>query len=45
MPDRMAHCANDAAVRAAYGFDEALTEEEVVGRLMGMYRELTAAQP
>ena len=39
---RKAHRANDAAVRAAYGFDEAWAEEMVVGRLMGMYEELTA---
>ncbi len=37
---RMAHRANDEAVREAYGFGAGLGELEVVGRLMGMYEEL-----
>ena len=37
---RKAHRANDAAVRAAYGFDKDLPEEEVVARLMGLYERL-----
>ena len=39
-PLQKAHRANDAAVRAAYGFDKDLSEEEVVARLMGMYERL-----
>ena len=32
--------ANDDAVRAAYGFDKDLPEEEIVARLMGLYERL-----
>ncbi len=35
------HHANNAAVRAAYGFDKALSDEEIVARLMGLYEGLT----
>lgn len=42
MPDelRNAHLKNDAAVRAAYGFDESMTENEITARLLKMYKEL-----
>ena len=38
---RRAHDENDRAVLAAYGFDKNATEEEIVGRLMIMYQQLT----
>ncbi len=38
---RAAHEANDLAVRSAYGFDESLSEAEIVAQLMSMYRCLT----
>ena len=43
MPDKLreAHAANDAAVMAAYGFDENMTEFEMVSALMKMYQALT----
>ena len=37
----MAHRANDAAVCAAYGFPEDMSEGDLVARLMGMYEGLT----
>ena len=41
-PLRRAHAANDRAVLDAYGFDRALTEAEIVARLMEIYQRLTA---
>lgn len=38
---RLAHCENDAAVMAAYGFDEKMTESEIVAALMNLYKSLT----
>lgn len=45
MPDdlREAHLKNDAAVRAAYGFKESMTENEMIARLLQMYNELINA--
>lgn len=45
MPDdlREAHLKNDAAVRAAYGFKESMTENEMIARLLQMYKKLTNA--
>ncbi|PBC68390.1 DNA methyltransferase [Fibrobacter sp. UWS1] len=37
---RRAHEANDRAVMAAYGFDPAMTESEIVAELFKMYEEL-----
>ena len=37
---RSAHRANDKAVMQAYGFDPAMSEQEIVAELMKMYREL-----
>ena len=37
---RRAHCANDEAVMAAYGFDPKMPEQEVVARLFQMYESL-----
>ena len=39
---RRAHRANDAAVLEAYGFPPAAPEPELVSRLFGLYRLLTA---
>ncbi|MGN0282474.1 MAG: DNA methyltransferase [Prevotella sp.] len=46
MPDslREAHRKNDAAVRSAYGFKPDTPEEEIVGKLMTMYRKITSSQ-
>ena len=43
MPEelRLAHAENDAAVCAAYGFEENLSEPEIVARLFELYRQLT----
>ena len=40
MPDelRAAHKENDRAVMAAYGFDESMTEFEIVSELMTLYK-------
>ena len=38
---RLAHWENDSAVMAAYGFDENLSESEIVAALMEMYKNLT----
>lgn len=45
MPDdlREAHLRNDAAVRAAYGFKESMTEHEMIACLLQMYNELINA--
>lgn len=45
MPDdlRMAHLKNDAAVKAAYGFKEGVAENEMMARLLKMYRKLVNA--
>lgn len=37
---RYAHCANDKAVRDAYGFSTAMTEEDCVAELMKRYEAL-----
>ena len=37
---RAAHAENDAAVMAAYGFEGNLSEQEIVARLLEMYRAL-----
>ena len=43
MPEelRLAHKENDSAVMAAYGFEENLSEEEIVSALMILYKNLT----
>ena len=41
---RSAHRANDKAVMQAYGFDPAMSEQEIVAELMKMYRELTSGE-
>lgn len=38
---RKAHQANDRAVMDAYGFDPAMTEEQIVAELLKMYQQLT----
>ena len=38
---RKAHKANDAAVMAAYGFDKNMTESEIVGELMKLYKKIS----
>ena len=38
---RDAHKKNDLAVMAAYGFSNDMTESEIVGELMKMYKNLT----
>lgn len=45
MPDdlREAHLRNDAAVRAAYGFKEHMTENEMIAHLLQMYNKLINA--
>ncbi len=44
-PDlRRAHNENDRAVMQAYGFPPDLTESEIVGRLFGLYKNLTQKQ-
>ena len=42
MPDelRAAHEANDRAVLSAYGFDQSMSESEIVSSLMSMYQRL-----
>ena len=40
---RKAHRANDAAVRAAYGFPKDMPEPEIVAALMEMYQEMAGA--
>ena len=44
MPDKLrkAHQANDRAVMDAYGFNESMTESEIVAALMKMYQKLTS---
>ena len=37
---RKAHCENDKAVMAAYGFDAAMDESEIVVRLFELYEEM-----
>ena len=37
---RKAHQANDRAVMEAYGFDLAMTEEQIVAELLKMYQKL-----
>lgn len=41
---KRAHRENDAAVSAAYGFAQNLSEAEIVARLMKMYMELTKSR-
>ena len=36
---RAAHATNDRAVLDAYGFDESMSEDQIVTRLMQMYRD------
>ena len=45
MPDdlREAHLKNDAAVRAAYGFSEGISENEMIVHLLQMYNNLINA--
>ena len=38
---RKAHRANDRAVMAAYGFNEKMSESEIVAALFELYEELT----
>lgn len=38
---RLAHMENDAAVMAAYGFDENLSESEIVAALMELHKKMT----
>ena len=38
---RKAHKANDAAVMAAYGFDKNMSESEIVGELMQLYKKIS----
>lgn len=44
MPKKLyeAHQANDRAVMNAYGFNESMTESEIVAALMKMYKKLTS---
>ncbi len=46
MPDdlRAAHAENDRLVMSLYGFDESMTETDIVTQLLYMYQELTAAK-
>ena len=46
MPDKLrkAHQANDRAVMNAYGFNESMTESEIVAALMKMYQKLTSTK-
>ncbi|MBQ7198116.1 MAG: class I SAM-dependent DNA methyltransferase [Selenomonadaceae bacterium] len=41
---RLAHKKNDAAVMAAYGFAENLSEEEILAALIEMYKKLTETE-
>ena len=41
---RTAHDANDRAVLSAYGFDESMSESEIVARLMELYSSLTGSR-
>ena len=41
---RLAHKKNDAAVMAAYGFAENLSEEEILAALIEMHKNLTETE-
>lgn len=41
---RAAHEENDLAVLAAYGFDEKISESEIVAELMNLYKSLTESE-
>ncbi len=43
MPDdlRRAHLNNDAAVLAAYSFNENMSEDEIITALLGVYKIMT----